>query len=299
MRRTLAASSLIVLVVALCAPVPASEMYKWTDDEGNLHVATSLEDVPERYRDQVTTMKSETSPARKPLSTTEPVPDEPAEPSEPTAEASELRRFEVPYRNEGSARRVIIPVTFNDRVTAPMALDTGSPGMVITIDLAVRLGIFSRDSGTLLTEAAGIGGQAPAILTIVDSVSVEGVRDTFVPTTVTFALSDEFSGLIGMDFLANYTLSIDSKKQVVVFQENPPDPDARGGHDESWWRQTFGDFRLMRDAWLEHSRTANLRPDSNAARLVEFQVRESERLLQRLENHASDNSVPQHWRIAR
>jgi len=284
---------LTILALVGTTPASASAMYKWTDKDGTLHIATSLEDVPPEYRDQVDTMKSDPAPAPRPLSvTTAP----PAELSGRAIDDAGLRRFEVPYENEGSARRVIIPVTFNDRVTAPMALDTGSPGMVISLDLALKLGVFSRDGGTLLTEAAGIGGRTPAILTIIDSVSVDGARDVFIPTTVTFALSDKFAGLIGMDFLANYAISIDSKTQTVVFQETELEPGSRGGHDEAWWRTTFMDFRSIHNAWREHERSANLRPESSAAEFVEFQVRESERLLRRLENHASDNSVPQHWR---
>jgi hypothetical protein len=99
-------------------------------------------------------------------------------------------RFEIPYQpSEGTARRVIIPVTFNGSVTSPMALDTGSPGMVISFELAERLGVFSRGKGALVTQAAGIGGAVPAILTIIDSIAVGGAQSSFVPTTVTFPVS--------------------------------------------------------------------------------------------------------------
>jgi hypothetical protein len=177
-----------------------------------------------------------------------------------------------------------------------MALDTGSPGMIISLGLAVKLGIFSRDSGTLLTEVGGIGGGALAILTIVDAVSVGGVRDTFVPTNVMVGLSEDFEGLIGMDFLANYTISIDSRKQVVVFQETSPQPGSRGGHDEGWWRKTFEDFRLVRDRWKERARPANRPSGTRAKAFVDFQAREAQRLLLRLDQYASDNAVPRHWR---
>jgi hypothetical protein len=126
-------------------------------------------------------------------------------------------------------------------------------------------------------------------------VSVEGARDTFVPTTVTAGISHECDGLIGMDFLANYTITVDSRKQVVVFQELAPSPDARGGHDEQWWRNTFQEFRASRDRWREYARSFN-RSSSRATPFVEFQVRESERLLQKLDIYASNNAVPRHWR---
>ena len=294
MRCVPATWTLAIAVLWFSGSVSVADLYKWTDKEGVLHVATSLGDVPEQYRDQVVTMKGDSTPAasRQPTVDTPPT----AQSLLSSVDELPLARFEVPYENEGSARRIIIPVKFNDSVTAPMALDTGSPGMVISVDLAVTLRVFSRDNGTLLTEAAGIGGKTLAVLTIIDSVAVEGARTTFVPTTVTASISPHFEGLIGMDFLANYTLSIDSRKRVIVFQETPPQPEARGGHDEDWWRTTFEDFRSIRDGWAEHARSANLRPESQAASFIDFQVRESQRLLQRLHIYASDNAVPQHWR---
>ena len=294
MRRTPAASILALAVLWFCGSAPASEMYKWTDDQGVLHIATSLQDVPEQYRDQVMTMKAVAAPVTKPQPTNE----TPAvEPAQPAVEEPTLPRFEIPYQNEGSARRVIIPVKFNDSVTAPMALDTGSPGMVISLDLALRLRVFSRDSGTLFTEVGGIGGEALGILTIIDSVSVESARSVFVPTTVTAALSDKFDGLIGMDFLANHTISIDTKNQLVVFQETAPDPESRGGHDADWWRRTFEDFRAFSDSWRERAGAArSSHPGRRTTEFAEFQAREAERLFKRLDMYASDNAVPRHWR---
>ena len=286
--------ALILAFAVLCFPGTASaEIYKWTDENGELHVATSLADVPKKYRDQLTRVKTDPAPpTRRPSET-----DAPSEKPETAPDTgSTLRRFEVPYKNQGSTRRVIIPVKFNDSVIAPMALDTGSPGMVISLGLAVKLGIFSRDSGTLLTEVGGIGGAVVGISTIVDSVAVHGARDAFVPTKVMVNIFDGFEGLIGMDFLTNYTISIDSRKKVVVFQETEPQPGSRGGHDESWWRSTFAEFRQVRDGWKEYAKSSNQRPGSRAEEFIEFQVREAERLLLRLDLYASDNSVPRHWR---
>jgi hypothetical protein len=81
-----------------------------------------------------------------------------------------------------------------------------------------------------------------------------------------------------------------------VFQENPASQDTPGGHDQDWWRKTFKNFRAMRDAWAAYAESAgpNIRPGAKAG--ADFQVRESERLLQRLSLYASDNAVPHEWR---
>jgi hypothetical protein len=99
-----------------------------------------------------------------------------------------------------------------------------------------------------------------------------------------------------MDFIANYTISIDTRRQVLVFTENPPDPEARGGHDEAWWRETFKGFREAHEGWRDYARSRKGRLTEKAQIFVDSQVRESERLLQRLDGFASDNAVPRHWR---
>ncbi len=290
-------STAALLMIVLCGLAGSAEagLYKWTDEDGNLHVATSLEDVPERYRNQVATIDDD--PAPSPAAIPKPAPaSSPAEVSAEEEDASELPSFQVPYENEGTAGRVIIQVKFNDRLTAPMALDTGSPDMVISVELADRLGVFSRDNGVLFTSAAGIGGETLAIRTIVDSVSIESARSEFVPTTITDRISTEFDGLIGMDFLANHTISIDSRNQMVVFQEVPPLPGVRGGHDEAWWRNTFDDFRTVRDFWDDLARKTNLRDGSPYKTAIEYQARESQRLYLRLDRYAGEHAVPRHWR---
>ena len=46
----------------------------------------------------------------------------------------------------------------------------------------------------------------------------------------------------------------------------------------------------------EYAKSSNQRSGSQAEKFVNFQVREAERLLLRLDLYASDNAVPRHWR---
>ncbi len=217
-------------------------------------------------------------------------------------EQQALRKIKVPYTAfEGSSRRVIIPVQLNGSVTARMALDTGSPGMIIFDRLANRLGIFENDDGKLLTYSAGIGGQAPSILTVVDSVQVGRAEDRFIPTIVTQSLTDAFDGLIGMDFMANYSLRIDTAKHVVVFEELPDRQHMPGGHDEIWWRSNFRNFASRRTEWKLFiasldSQKIDLERLKRLKQFAERQYREADRLFTKLNNYAASNSVPMHWR---
>jgi hypothetical protein len=284
---------LIVASLLLCAisHSGASEFYEWTDENGVRHFATSLAEVPERYRNQVT---QPDAPRPRPADAR---PAPPALAPAPAEAVPGLAKFEVPYEPfEGSARRVIVEVTFNGRVKAPMAIETGSPGMVVSFELAEKLGLFSGGGGNLLVQAAGIGGTAPGVLTIVDSVTVGDARASFIPTTVTDGISDAFDGLIGMDFLANYTFHVDAARQVVVFEEIPASENSRGGRDEAWWRNTFTQFRGARDHWKAYAASLEGKLGASERAFAEFQARESERLLQRLEVYASNLAVPRHWR---
>ena len=186
-----------------------------------------------------------------------------------------------------------------------MALDTGSPGMIISFDLAERLGLFSRGDGALVVSAGGIGGRTPAVRTILDSVAIEGATELFVPTKVIESLSPAFEGLVGMDFMTNYTVSIDSRKHVVVLQETSPGPDIRGGHDEEWWRKYFEEFRSARDEWTEYADSLQRLieqarmvsgPAIDTLKFAQAQARGAERLYQRLDTYASNHAVPRHWR---
>ena len=71
---------------------------------------------------------------------------------------------------EGSADRIIINMVFNNRVTAPILVDTGSPGLVLSAKLASQLGIINEDSNNLVVTIGGIGGKEVAIRTIIDKV---------------------------------------------------------------------------------------------------------------------------------
>ena len=181
--------------------------------------------------------------------------------------------------------------------------------MILSVKLAERLELFSRDQGKLVVLAKGIGGSAPAIRTILESVDIGGAVERFVPVTVTPQLSEAFDGLVGMDFMSQYSMTIDPKKQVVVLLEQPALAEAPGGHAEAWWRDLFAEFRSLRDAWRQyHERIeqeiSEVHIDAESSNheliqlraLAKFQAQEAETLLARVERYASTQAVPRQWR---
>ncbi len=288
--RTSAVRVLAIVAATLGAAFAAfgSGFWQWTDDAGRTHIADALEKVPIKYRDRAkapdVSKPRPASPATKPPAAATPAPA--------PASSNLAGRIEVPF--EELNQKIVIQVSLNGGETVPMAIDTGSPGLILTFDRAEKLGMFSRDQGALLVGIGGVGGSDIAVLGIVDSVAVKGASDSFVPAKVMRRMSSDYEGFLGYDFMANYTMSIDTQRHVVVFQPNAPDPEARAGHSEAWWRRVFQEFRGARDGWERRAKSPNLLPGVKP--VWEFQAYQSERLYQRLEQYASENGVPRDWR---
>ncbi len=275
------------------------ELYKWKDEEGIVHMTDTLSQVPPQYRNQVEKKSFEMTPHP------DMTPESSERPSRNSAgrPSGNLKHFEIPYQAfEGASRRIIIPVTFNESVTAHLLLDTGSPGLMISPELAARLGFLDEQSGGLVIMTGGIGGSVPAILAVVDSVRVGDASAEFLPATITKMPSKEFEGLVGMDFIANYRISIDSNNSVMILDELPAQSDRPGGHDEAWWRSNFERFSKLKTAWAGYlndlekmSMTTSERERRTA--IAKKQFDEADKLCRRMERYARDNTVPMQWRL--
>ncbi len=295
-----AARFLILFVLPLFLPVPSSggELYKWKDEEGVVHMTDTLSQVPPQYRNQVEKKSFETT--LQPDMKSE-FPNHPSRNS--SGRAGDLKHFEIPYQAfEGVSRRIIIPVTFNESVTARLLLDTGSPGLMISPQLARRLGFLDERSGGLVVMTGGIGGSVPAVLAVVDTVRVGDAGAEFLPATITKMPSKEFEGLVGMDFIANYRISIDIDNSVMILDELPAQADRPGGHDEAWWRSNFERFSKLKADWASYlkdlekvSMTSSER--ERRAAIARNQYDEANNLCRKLDRYARDNTVPMQWRL--
>jgi len=299
----------------------AAEYYKWIDDEGNLHISDSISNIPPKYRDQIENKNSkgddsESSSVTAPLPSSSSVPPvksygNPQILEKPLdRENSEARapiKYEVPYSPyEGSSKRIIISVVINGSVMVPMAIDTGAPGTIISVSLAQKLGLLDEDKGRLVTVAGGIGGTTPAIRSIIDTVQVGGAKIVFVPTTIIKSVSPSFEGLLGMDFVSHYSMTVDTRRTVVVFEEHSNESEQPGGHDQEWWTLIFKEFSTSRTDWQAYSEALEKKihdsmksvgnPDISKKEFADNQCREADKLLDKLNKYASENNVPMHWR---
>ncbi|MFQ5588295.1 MAG: aspartyl protease family protein [Nitrospiria bacterium] len=301
---------LLLGAVSVQSARPA-DFYQWTDEDGGLHFSGSLADVPEQYRNAVSDgefKKEGNLSFSKDRSEKESLPD-----SSPPATTSQPKQYAIPYRaSEGSARRVIIDVTFNDRVTAPVLFDTGAFETIVFADLARQLGLLDHGTPKLVVDIGGIGGSAPAIRDILESMRVGDFRNTFVPITIADPMSDAFQAIIGLDFISNYAVRISPTEKKVVFEEIQSERLLYGGHDQAWWRNYFSEFEAYHSAWLKRrdalKRALNRsqfkirwqrEAVEEALRRSNYYYAASERLLGELNSHANEHAVPMNWRRLR
>jgi len=280
---------LIVLVLFIISPVLAGDKVRQKD------VPYFTNQDLEKYK-----IPSDTKPAEDTESVKDAA-DFKSYTSGDKGEKQELKRYVIPYKRNVTAMEIIIPVTINERVTVPMLLDTGASNMHISYKLAEKLGILDREEEMLWIGLAGVGGVVPAIYTILDSVQVGEAETRFIPTTISDTISSNFEGLIGMNFMANYSLQIDTKKQEVIFEELPARADMPAGHNEKWWRITFRNFSSMKLTWEKYREYLDdKKGDSHELRklrkFADHQYEEAKDLYDRLWVYASENAVPLEWR---
>ena len=245
---------------------------------------------------------------------TQPAPSPMVRAPEPPRAAEPLparsNQITVPYHGQDArTQRILVPITVNGTATVMFALDTGAQPTLISQPLADHLGVLRSDEGRLLTGARGIGGSAPAVLVVLDSLTLGDAREEFVPATVTASLSDNFEGLLGMDFITTFNLKIDTARQVLVLTKPESNAKTPGGHHEHWWRRLFHQFKDQKKGWegfrdqldrrlaeSQISEGASIETLRRVRAITDNQVQEAEKLQSRLERHASNHSVPREWR---
>jgi hypothetical protein len=131
--------------------------------------------------------------------------------SSPQPGARSRGAIEVPIDTRGSL--AIVPVTFNGSVTAYLALDTGAARTLISRRIASNLALYSFTSGRF----SGIGGTVTASVARIESVKVGEAEVTNLVVAIhDFSQDPRLEGLLGLDFLRHFQVSLDSRKQLLT-----------------------------------------------------------------------------------
>jgi len=294
----------IGFLLALTVAAVAGDYYKWVDETGTVHISDSVAEVPPEYRDQVEPRRvADPAPSRTIATPAAPPSAGTAMPPPATAE---FARFEAIYEPHSGPYIDVIQVAalVNDRVLAPMFVDTGSGDTVISFRLARRLGLFQGEEGAFRQLLQTTGGTVPTIIVILDKVEVAGAVNRFVPAMVVPEPSPGVDGLLGMGFLSMFNIQIDTARHSITFLQNPANEEAPDGRNEEWWRDTFKRFSQYRTQWkqaddyLRRTRQGLISgmPYDAQRAFVDVQYREAEKLYDKLNRYAIRCEVPMEWR---
>ena len=298
---------LILLTLAVTLSSTAwAKMYRWKDEQGRVHFSDSLHNIPEQYRPQSKTYQSQSGRLNliEGVATTPQKTDTQSLSSAAPKNTSDT--LSIPYiSREGSANRIIINIKFNNHVTAPIMVDTGSPGLILSTGLAAELGLVDDDSQNMLVLISGIGGTQISARAIVKSLTLGGIEERMIPAYIIPGQSTAYRGLIGMDILSGYSLTIDSANKRLIGHKMPPTQNRPGGRDRIWWQKNFKEILYYMNFWKQQEESLNSshspysRLTSKYQRVKQFiqtQRQESQKLYNQLEQYARMQSVPRHWR---
>lgn len=294
-------SALAVLAVGIVfayASTAPAQIYQWRDEQGRLHFAQDLHQVPEAQRAQAeASARPEGSGPE--IQRYQPAPAAPA-PNASARGSGRARRspagsrsgatVRIPVERAGSSMRV--QVRLNDRVVAPFHIDTGASDVVIPRAVADQLGLELAGTRTGLYGTANGMVQQP--LVTLQSVDLGGARAENVPATVSPSMS---VGLLGLSFFNHFRYDVDPVAGIVTLTPNGLAEAGvlRGGRTEQQWRGQFAQLAARRAAIEAALERTN--PNRTVRRAeLEGALDENDRQLAVLEAEADDARVPMAWR---
>ena len=112
-----------------------------------------------------------------------------------------------------SHNSIIVPVTFNRSLTANLLLDTGASMTMISRRIATGLSLYANRSRVF----SGVGGAVTAQVARLDSIKVGDAEIGGIDVSIhDLSQGRQFEGLLGMDFLGRFQVSVDAAKQLLV-----------------------------------------------------------------------------------
>ena len=180
-------------------PAPAwAQMYRWTDEQGGVHYSQGIYSVPERFRSKAQLLAYPDRPA-----------SPAASPSPAEGEASRVTR--IPFT---PGKPIMVSAKINGEGSAQLMLDTGASVTVINPRVLAGMGISSREA--LRGSVKGATGTADVLFVPVQSIEVGSARSGPLRVAAHDVELGQGDGLLGRDFLDQFTVNIDSTAGVVT-----------------------------------------------------------------------------------
>jgi hypothetical protein len=116
---------------------------------------------------------------------------------------------------------VLVPVTVGGRGVYRFLLDTGSTHTAITVELATAIGVRAVARTTMRASAGTLDCLVVALPTLaVGDATADGITATALPETAAAVLRGIADGILGQDFLARFSYTIDYRGRRVVWHDD-------------------------------------------------------------------------------
>jgi predicted aspartyl protease len=180
-------------------PAPAwAQMYHWTDEQGGIHYSQGIDSVPDRFRSKAQLLAFPDRPA-----------SPAADPSPAEGEASQVTR--IPFT---PGKPIMVSAKINGGGSAQLMVDTGASVTVINPRVLAGMGIGASEA--LRGSVRGATGTADVLFVPVQSIEVGGARSGPLRVAAHDVDLGQGDGLLGRDFLDQFTVNIDSTAGVVT-----------------------------------------------------------------------------------
>ncbi len=207
MRSRAVLASLVVLALAALAPPAHAQLYRWVNEQGEVHFTQGLENIPARFRAGARLLGY---PEAAPV----PVPAGPAgpPPAGPEAGSPGVRGgARIPFT---PGEPILLTVRVNGLRTVRLLLDTGAQSTVIHTRALAAIGVDASDGRAV--SVMGVTGQAEGRYVGLESLEVGEARVAPLGVIAYDLLLREGDGLLGRDFLDRFTLTVDTEARVVI-----------------------------------------------------------------------------------
>ena len=198
MRISIAAALLQILLLVLISRSHAADFFRWIDQNGVVHFTDNIHNSPDARRSPAVRIKGQ----------------EPARPAAPSkVSPATAAKASIPFEKRGQV--VVVEVMLNNTVPVRLVVDTGATYTMISTATAKELSIDpQRAQRTMPFQTANGVIQAP--LANLESVIVGGMEMKNLTAAIHDAVpSAQVAGLLGLNFLSNFRLDIDTEKGML------------------------------------------------------------------------------------
>ena len=202
MTRGSTASILALALVAGLAPAAEAQIYRWTNDRGELHITEGLESVPARFRAGAVLLGHPAAPA--------PAAESASAPAAAADVGAVLVR--IPFV-PGSP--IVVNARVNGGRNVQLVLDTGADRTMISPQALSALGVDMRPLGRGTVQ--GVTGVATDVEMVrLESLEVGEAKAGPIAVVAHNSNLTRGEGLLGRDFLDRFTVNIDTRAREVV-----------------------------------------------------------------------------------